>query len=201
MTQWRDVTALVDKKAGKLPQGMLTDTNEGQIANIMGPPQRYPASDRDVAERTTERNKKRRTREAARSQDESSSSLPPAKKARTVNLFGKEAAVEATPPALDTTDIHPFVPEDYAEVERYLSSSLMKSIFATYEVTSMNIISSSKIQSKVTAIIEKLGSFSFVAATKPNICLLRAKGAVASKLITIVEITKREISKAGGKWY
>lgn len=195
------MTTVVDKKAGKPPQGLFTDGNAVQMADTLRPPQPYPRPDRDAMKRTTERSKKRRKREAARIQDDRSTSLPPVKKARTGKLSSDEAAFEGPSLVQNITDTHLFNLQDHAEVECYISPNLMRSIVATYEVTCMNIISSSKIQSKVTAIIEKLGSFSFVAATKPNIFLLRAKGTVASKLVTIIEISKREIAKAGGKWY
>lgn len=196
------MTTLVDKMAGKLPYAGFTDEKVAQMADNKGPPLQYSMSDRDAIKKTTtERNKKRRNREAASTQDNGFSSLPPAKKARNKTFPSQDAAFEGPPPAQDITDAQLLSPQDYAAVERYISPSLMKSIVTTYEITSMKIISSSKIQLKVTAIIEKLSSFSFVAATKPNIFLLHAQSAVASKLITIVEITKREIAKAGGKWY
>jgi hypothetical protein len=196
------MTTLGDKMAGKLPYAGLTDEKVAQIADNKRLPLQYSTSDRDAVKKTTtERTKKRRNREAASTQDNSFSSLPPAKKARNETLSSQDAAFEGPPPAQDITNAQLFSPRDHAAVERYISPSLMKSIVATYEITSMKIISSSKIQLKVTAIIEMLSSFSFVAATKPNIFLLHAQSAVASKLITIVEITKREIAKAGGKWY
>jgi hypothetical protein len=192
------MTTLGDKMAGKLPYAGFADEKVAQIADNKGAPLQYSASDRDAIKKTTtERTKKRRKREAASTQNDSFSSLPPAKKARNGTLSSQHAAFE-DPSVQDITDAQLFSPRD---LERHISPSLMKSIVATYEVTSMKIISSSKIQLKVTAIIEKLGSFSFVAATKPNIFLLHAQSTVASKLITIVEITKREIAKAGGKWY
>lgn len=195
------MNTVADKKTGNLLHGVFTDANSSQMADNMGPARQHPASDRNAMKRSTERTKKRRKREAANTQDESSFSVPPAKKARTENLSSQYAAFENPPPAQNIADTYISSPPDDADVERHISPSLMKSIVATYEVTSMNIISSSRIQSKVTTIIEKLGSFSFVTATPPNLVLLRAKDAVASKLITIVEITKREIAKAGGKWY
>jgi hypothetical protein len=201
MAQWREMTTVVDKKTGKLSHGENTNGKAAQMADNMGPLRQYSTPSRDGPKRATERTKKRRKREVARAQDDGPSSLPLAKKARTGNPSSQDATFEYPPLTLDITNTHLFSPSDHAEVERHISPSLMKSLVITYEVTSMNIISSSKIQSKVRAIIEKLGSFSFVAATKPNIVLLHAKGAVSSKLITIIEITKREVAKAGGKWY
>jgi hypothetical protein len=77
----------------------------------------------------------------------------------------------------------------------------LASLVAAHEIHNLIVISSSRIQGKVSTIIETLGSFSFVAATKPNVVLLHAKSPVSSKLISIIEIAKREIAKAGGKWY
>jgi len=193
------MTKIIDKKNGKLSHGEHTDGKAALMADNMGPPCQDSASSRDGTKRTTERTKKRRRKGSAR--DNSSLPLPLAKKSRTGNPSCQDAAFEHPPPTPDIIDTVMFSESDHAEYERHISPSLMKCLVATYEVTSMNIISSSKIQSKVTTIIEKLGSFSPAATTKPNIVLLHAKGAMASKLITVVEITKREIAKAGGKWY
>jgi len=72
---------------------------------------------------------------------------------------------------------------------------------ATHTITSINIISSSHIQQKVTRILEILATFSFVPGSKPNIVLLTSKASVASKMISITEIAKREIAQKGGKWF
>jgi len=71
----------------------------------------------------------------------------------------------------------------------------------THTITSMNIISSSHIQQKVTRILEILATFSFVPGSKPNIILLTSKASVASKMISIAEIAKRELAQKGNKWF
>jgi hypothetical protein len=71
---------------------------------------------------------------------------------------------------------------------------------STHQVTTMNIISSSHIQKKVTRILDTLSTFSF-SDPKPHVILLQAKAPVACKLITIAEIAKRELAKNGAKWF
>lgn len=90
--------------------------------------------------------------------------------------------IAANPPSTST----PAIPADVA---------------TTHDVTTMSIISSSHIQKKVTRILELLSAFSFVAPTKPGVVMLYGKAPVASKMITIVEIAKREIAQNGGKWF
>lgn len=74
----------------------------------------------------------------------------------------------------------------------------------TYDVTDMSIISSAKIEAKVTRVLETLAKFSFmpvVPPCKPNIIYLHAKAPCASKLVSILEIAKRTIAEKKGKWY
>jgi hypothetical protein len=81
------------------------------------------------------------------------------------------------------------------------SAAIPADLATTHDVTTMSIISSSHIQKKVTRILELLSAFSFVAPTKPGVVMLYGKAPVASKMITIVEIAKREIAQNGGKWF
>jgi hypothetical protein len=71
----------------------------------------------------------------------------------------------------------------------------------THDVTTMSIISSSHIQQKVTRALDILSEYPAVPPAKPKVVTLYSKAAVTSKMITIAEIVKREIAKAGGKWY
>lgn len=71
----------------------------------------------------------------------------------------------------------------------------------SYDLTTMNIISSSKIELKVKRALEILAEYPAVPPAKSKVIRLHAKAPVASKLITIVEIAKREIKKDGGKWF
>lgn len=80
-------------------------------------------------------------------------------------------------------------------------SGVAAELDVNYDLTVMNIASVASIEQKVSRILGTLASFSFAAPAKPNIVLLHAQAKVASKMISIVEIAKREIAAAGGKWY
>ena len=75
-------------------------------------------------------------------------------------------------------------------------------IQAKYDFTALSIISSSKIEQKVRNLLLRLEKFSFADINaKPGVIALHAKASVATKLISIVEITKKAIEKEGGKWW
>jgi hypothetical protein len=70
-----------------------------------------------------------------------------------------------------------------------------------YNITTMSIISSSHIQQKVTRAIEVLATNPTIPPhPKPKILKLYAKAPVASKMITVVEIVKRELEKRSEEW-
>jgi len=72
----------------------------------------------------------------------------------------------------------------------------------SHKLTTMSIITSSSIEKKVTKILETLASFSFAApVARPNVIMIYSKGSSASKMVTVIEIAKREIAQAGGSWY
>jgi hypothetical protein len=70
-----------------------------------------------------------------------------------------------------------------------------------YEFTSINIISSSHVQQKVNQALGILSVYPAISPANPAVVMLQSKGPVAAKLITIAEITKREIGQNGGKWF
>ncbi|TVY68877.1 hypothetical protein LSUE1_G005532 [Lachnellula suecica] len=72
---------------------------------------------------------------------------------------------------------------------------------STHDVQFMNIISSSQIEKKVTAALNHLSTYPAVPPAKPSVVMLHSKGKVASKLITVIEVAKREIAAGGGKWF
>lgn len=65
------------------------------------------------------------------------------------------------------------------------------------DITTLNIISSHKISAKTTRCLSILTS----EGEGRKIVALRAKSSVASKAITIAEITRRELQKNGNDWY
>ena len=69
----------------------------------------------------------------------------------------------------------------------------------TYDFTTMSIISSSKMEQKVRNLL--LRTKKPAEGGKPGIVILTAKADVASKLVGIVEIAKRQIKEEGGQWW
>ena len=73
-----------------------------------------------------------------------------------------------------------------------------------YSFATMSVNTGSKIEQKVRVLISRLSRFNFLdREIKPGVVALRARANVASKLITVVEIAKREIEykERSGKWY
>ena len=71
-----------------------------------------------------------------------------------------------------------------------------------YDFTTMSILSSSKIEQKVRNLLLRVSKFNFAdIKAKPGIVVLHAKAKAAGKMVSIVEIAKREIQKENGKWY
>ena len=73
-----------------------------------------------------------------------------------------------------------------------------------YNFATMSINTGSKIEQKVRILISHLSRFSFLdREAKPGVVALRARSNVASKLISVVEIAKRDIEskERSGKWY
>jgi hypothetical protein len=71
----------------------------------------------------------------------------------------------------------------------------------THDLTTMTIISSTQIQTKVLRVLENLSVYPAPPNEKPRVVMMKAKAGVASKMISIAEIAKREIGKGGGKWF
>lgn len=71
----------------------------------------------------------------------------------------------------------------------------------TYLVTSQSVISSAKINKKVKTCLEILSVFPAVPPAKPRVAMLHSTGSSCSKMISIVEIVKRNIAADGGKWF
>jgi Alba len=71
-----------------------------------------------------------------------------------------------------------------------------------YSIATMSIISSSKIETKVKTLLKHLERFSFGKIdAKPGVVALYAKGAVANKLVSVIEIAKRTVAGQKGKIY
>lgn len=74
----------------------------------------------------------------------------------------------------------------------------------SYNVVTMQIISSSKMSSKIARSLDTLvlGKINMAdVKCKPGLVVMYAKAATASKLVSVVEVVKREIGQKGEKWY
>jgi hypothetical protein len=71
----------------------------------------------------------------------------------------------------------------------------------THDISQISILTSTKIEKKVSFVLEKLAQYPAIPPSKPAVVFLHSKAVAASKLITIVEIAKREIAAKGGKWF
>ena len=86
-------------------------------------------------------------------------------------------------------------------VDRVLPEQL-RPLRAKCDFVTMSIVSSSSIHQKVRSLLDHMAKFSFAdTKAKPGVVILRARGDVAAKMISIVEIAKREIEKELGKWW
>ncbi|XDG04131.1 hypothetical protein ABKA04_003746 [Annulohypoxylon sp. FPYF3050] len=85
-------------------------------------------------------------------------------------------------------------PENSLNLSSTEDAKILQTVQSKYDVQVHSIISSSKIQKKVTAVLGHLTS----PATKTTISVLRAKASDAGKLISIAEIAKRELANRAG---
>ncbi|KAH6674479.1 hypothetical protein B0J14DRAFT_653775 [Halenospora varia] len=71
----------------------------------------------------------------------------------------------------------------------------------THDVLSTSINSGVKIEKKVTSVLTHLSTYPAIPPAKPGVVMLYSKDKAAAKMISIVEIAKREIASKGGKWF
>lgn len=70
-----------------------------------------------------------------------------------------------------------------------------------HDIFTVSVISSSKIQKKTTAVLKHLSTYPAISPAKPALVLAHSKADTTAKLITIIEIAKRDIASSGGKWF
>lgn len=71
-----------------------------------------------------------------------------------------------------------------------------------YHVIPMSILSSAKMKDRVRLILDRIRPGSLAEDEKrPTVVALHAKLAVAGKMISIVEIVKKNIQETGGQWW
>ncbi|KAI0885696.1 uncharacterized protein GGS22DRAFT_161643 [Annulohypoxylon maeteangense] len=85
-------------------------------------------------------------------------------------------------------------PENSPNPSSTEDARILQAVESKYDVRTHSIISSSKIQKKVTAILQHLAS----PATKTTVSILRSKASDAGKLVSIAEIAKRELREQAG---
>ncbi|MCJ1384726.1 hypothetical protein MMC17_007844 [Xylographa soralifera] len=110
----------------------------------------------------------------------------------------QEPRLSASEPVAETANI---TTSEYAVGPDILSPSL-RHLQSHYAFATMSISSSSKITQKVRSLRSHLEKFSFAdLKAKPGVVALYAKANMASKMISVVEIVKREVEREGGRLY
>ena len=145
---------------------------------------------------SAERSRKRRKTKAALpvADDKPSFSHSPQKP----RLPASSPSAETANPTMTTSSEPPAEQDNLSDV---LPSSL-RHLQSRYIFATMSIISSAKITQKVRSLRAHLEKFSFAdLKAKPGVVALHAKANVASKMISVVEIFKREVEKEGGHVY
>ena len=139
-------------------------------------------------------NKKRKheEREASGLPKGDSSQTQPSKKAKTKSSTATSISQTSRPITMSNSA---------SSTDLVNISSPVSDLETRHEVTTMSILSSAHVQQKVTRVLEKLATFPHVPPAKPSVVTLHSKASVASKMITVAEIAKREIAKQGGKWF
>lgn len=81
-------------------------------------------------------------------------------------------------------------------------AELLAELKGKYLMLTTSVISSSKINKKVTAVLQHLGHVDlFNKAWVPGVMMLHARAAEVSKLVTVMEVAKRRIEEMGQVWY
>lgn len=79
---------------------------------------------------------------------------------------------------------------------------LLAELKGKYEIMTASVISSSKINNKVTAVLSHLGHVDlFSQDSRPGVMMLHARAADASKMVSVMEIAKRRMGEIGQVWY
>ena len=110
----------------------------------------------------------------------------------------------ARPPTPSTKPVvaeSAYVESPEAVIPAVLPPSL-KHLVSSYSLATMSIQTSSRIKQKVRTLLQHLSRFSFAdLEAKPGVVALHARSEAANKLVSVVEITKREVEGESGKWW
>ena len=84
----------------------------------------------------------------------------------------------------------------------WMHATEIQHLIPQYNFLPMSILSSSKLESKISTLLKHVNHFDFADVNlKPGIAVLSAKAGVASKLCSIVEIAKDAIAQEKGTWW
>ena len=130
---------------------------------------------------------------------------PPAKKAKknhTQKLPSAETVLSSLPNgAIPPTNQHTAEDTPTKQPTAEIPSEV-RHLASKYDFAPMSVMSSSKMEHKIRNILERVSKFSFTEITgKPGVVILHAQAKYANKLITIAEVSKREIEKDKGTWW
>ncbi|KAL1875353.1 hypothetical protein Daus18300_003092 [Diaporthe australafricana] len=79
---------------------------------------------------------------------------------------------------------------------------LLQELKGKYSIATSSVISSSKINKKVTQVLSHLGHVDlFNPSSIPGVMMVQARAHDANKMVTVMEIAKRQMNKAGQPWY
>ena len=134
--------------------------------------------------------------------ESSGTSKPPHKRAKTdVSKTGEGSNRQDVEPLNPITSPPPSALNGNHPSTAILSPELAF-LQAKYEFATMSIISSVKMEQKIRVLLSHLARFNYADVhCKPGVVALHAKAPVAGKMISIVEIAKREIQNAKGQWW
>lgn len=79
---------------------------------------------------------------------------------------------------------------------------LLQELKGKYNIATTSVISSSKINKKVTSVLSHLGQVDlFNPQSRPGVMMLHARDKDASKMVTVMELAKRRMTEAAQPWF
>ncbi|KAG6359127.1 hypothetical protein INS49_012647 [Diaporthe citri] len=79
---------------------------------------------------------------------------------------------------------------------------LLQELTGKYSIATTSVIASSKINKKVTQVLSHLGHVDlFSQSSVPGVMMVHARANDANKMVTAMEIAKRQMNQAGQPWY
>ena len=132
----------------------------------------------------------------------SGTSKPPHKKVKTGAFkTGVSSEPQEAKPPEETIFPQPSRAELHLSSDTILPPELAH-LQTKYEIVTMSIISSSKMEQKIKSLLSHLARFNYADIhCKPGVVALHAKAPVASKMTSIVEKAKKVIEDEKGQWW